>query len=52
MGYSLDMGQVKKFYYDGWGSIRDYSQQTAIVIHDAFQDIQGYWNGFMTKGVN
>ncbi|CAG8973961.1 hypothetical protein HYALB_00010081 [Hymenoscyphus albidus] len=42
-----DMGLVKKFYYDGWGTVRDYHPTTAVVIHDAFLDVQSYWNGFM-----
>ncbi|TAQ85160.1 hypothetical protein B7494_g6517 [Chlorociboria aeruginascens] len=44
-----DMGAVKKFYYDGWGTVRSNGQQ-AVVIHDAFLDITSYWNGFMTSG--
>jgi len=49
-----DMGQVKKFYYDGWGTVRDFNKDTAVVIHDAFLDPQSYWNGFMNfeSGVN
>lgn len=48
------MGQVKKFYYDGWGTVRDFNKDTAVVIHDAFLDPQSYWNGFMNfeSGVN
>ena len=49
---ALDMGKVKKFYYDGWGTIRDSNDNTGVVIHDAFQDVQSYWNGFMNTGVN
>jgi glucan 1,3-beta-glucosidase len=49
---ALDMGQVKKFYYDTWGTIRDSNPDTALVIHDAFQDPRDYWNGFMSSGVN
>ncbi|KAK6583422.1 hypothetical protein PZA11_004498 [Diplocarpon coronariae] len=49
-----DMSQVKQFYYDGWGTIRDSNPDTAVVIHDAFLDPQSYWNGFMNQasGVN
>lgn len=48
------MGAVKQFYYDGWGTMRDSSQNTVVTIHDAFEDIQSYWNGFMNQasGVN
>jgi len=45
-----DMGQIKKFYYDGWGTVRDYNKDVAVVIHDAFLDPQSYWNGFMNSG--
>ncbi|CAL3972909.1 unnamed protein product, partial [Diplocarpon coronariae] len=33
-----DMSQVKQFYYDGWGTIRDSNPDTVVVIHDAFLD--------------
>jgi glucan 1,3-beta-glucosidase len=44
------MNDVKKFYYDGWGNVRNSNGDTAVVIHDAFLDIQSYWNGFMGAG--
>lgn len=47
---ALDMGQVKKYYYDAWGTVRDSNNDTAVVIHDAFQDMDNYWNGFMNAG--
>jgi glucan 1,3-beta-glucosidase len=52
--WGLDMSQVKQFYYDGWGNVRTDNSYTAVVIHDAFLDIQSYWNGFMNyqSGVN
>jgi glucan 1,3-beta-glucosidase len=52
--WGLDMSQVKQFYYDGWGNVRTDNAYTAVVIHDAFLDIQSYWNGFMNyqSGVN
>ena len=51
---ALNMDQVKKYYYDGWGTVRDSNPDTVVVIHDAFQDPQSYWNGFMNtqSGVN
>ena len=54
LGSSLDLGEVKQFYYDGWGTVRDSNQDTVVVIHDAFQDPETYWNGFMNAqtGVN
>ncbi|KAI9047801.1 hypothetical protein LZ554_008510 [Drepanopeziza brunnea f. sp. 'monogermtubi'] len=52
--WANDMSQVKQFYYDGWGIVRDSNADTAVVIHDAFLDVQSYWNGFMNyqSGVN
>jgi glucan 1,3-beta-glucosidase len=52
--WGSDMGLLKKFYYDGWGNIRTANPYTAVVIHDAFLDVQSYWNGFMNyqSGVN
>ena len=54
LGPVLDMGSVKKFYYDGWGTVRDSNGDTVVVIHDAFEDIVNFWNGFMNvqSGVN
>ena len=51
---ALDMGAVKQYYYDGWGTVRNHNQDTVVVIHDAFQNIDSYWNGFMNgaSGVN
>jgi len=52
-GPSLDLGVLKKFNYDAWGTIRDYNADTSMVIHDAFEGLS-YWNGFMNSaaGVN
>ncbi|KAI9735756.1 MAG: exo-1,3-beta-glucanase [Claussenomyces sp. TS43310] len=54
LGGSLDLSALKKFYYDGWGDVRSDNADTAVVIHDAFQDYVSYWNGFMDgqSGVN
>ena len=43
------MGFVKQYYYDGWGTIRNHNADTAVVIHDAFENIDSYWNGFMNS---
>jgi glucan 1,3-beta-glucosidase len=48
-GPALDLSALKKFYYDGWGTIRDYSPDTAMIFHDAFEGLS-YWNGFMGPG--
>lgn len=47
---ALNMDDVKKYYYDGWGTIRASNNDTVVVIHDAFQDPDTYWNGFMNAG--
>lgn len=54
LGSSLDLSALKQFYYDGWGNVRNTNAYTAVTIHDAFEDIQSYWNGFMNvdSGVN
>ncbi len=54
LGPVLNLNDIKKFYYDGWGTIRDSNGDTAVTIHDAFQDVVDYWNGFMNvqSGVN
>ena len=45
--WGLNMDDVKSYYYNGWGDVRSDNAYTAVVIHDAFLDIQSYWNGFM-----
>jgi glucan 1,3-beta-glucosidase len=52
--WALDMDQVKQFYYNGWQDVRNDNEDTIVVIHDAFLDIDSYWNGFMNAatGVN
>jgi len=34
--WGIDLGVIKKFYYDGWGTVRDSNPETAVVMHDAF----------------
>lgn len=46
LGSDLDMNAVKKYYYDAWGNVRQANPDTAVVIHDAFQNVDS-WNGFM-----
>ena len=50
LGPDLDLDAVKKYYYDGWGTVRQSNPNTAVVIHDAFQSPNEYWNGFMNTG--
>ncbi|KAI4155659.1 MAG: hypothetical protein LQ340_000848 [Diploschistes diacapsis] len=54
LGSSLNMDSVKQYYYDGWGSVRQNNGDTVVTIHDAFESITTYWNGFMNtaSGVN
>ncbi|TVY14753.1 Glucan 1,3-beta-glucosidase [Lachnellula arida] len=48
--WGLDMDQLKEYYYNGWGNVRNTAGDTAVVIHDAFLNIDSYWNGFMNAG--
>ena len=34
---------LRSFYYDGWGNIRNANGDTAVVMSDAFLDVQEYW---------
>ncbi|KAG9241515.1 glucan 1,3-beta-glucosidase [Calycina marina] len=43
--WGLDVGMIKQYVYDGWGTVRDSSGTTAVVMHDAFLGVP-YWNGF------
>ncbi|MCJ1476332.1 exo-1,3-beta-glucanase [Lambiella insularis] len=54
LGPVLDLDELKQFYYDGWGNVRNSNAFTVVTIHDAFEDITSYWNGFMNTqaGVN
>lgn len=45
-GVAID--KIKQFYYDGWGTVRDSNGDTAVVMHDAFLDVQS-WNGFANQ---
>lgn len=50
MGPNINQGALKKFYYDGWGTVRNNNGDTIVTIHDAFFDVVSYWNGFMGSG--
>lgn len=47
MGPSLDLDTIKNFYYSGEGTVRSANSNTAVMIHDAFENIDSTWNGFM-----
>lgn len=49
-GFILNMDIVRQYWYDGFGTVRDYGS-LGVVIHDSFQPVLS-WNGFMTKGFN
>jgi glucan 1,3-beta-glucosidase len=43
------MNALKQFYYDGVVDVRGINPEIPIVIHDAYEDIVSYWNGFMNS---
>ncbi|KAF5014940.1 hypothetical protein F66182_13903, partial [Fusarium sp. NRRL 66182] len=42
----VNVWTLQQYYYDTWGRIREVNQDTALTMHDGFQDIS-FWNGFM-----
>lgn len=46
---AINLDVIKNFYYQGYDTIRA-TRDTVVVIHDAFQDFLGAWNGFMSPG--
>ncbi|ODV94514.1 hypothetical protein PACTADRAFT_51338 [Pachysolen tannophilus NRRL Y-2460] len=46
LGTSLNMDEIKSFYYDGYSKVRNVGDN-AVIIHDAFQS-EGYWNSDLT----
>ncbi|OKL59624.1 putative glucan 1,3-beta-glucosidase A [Talaromyces atroroseus] len=42
----VDLSNLQQYYYDTWGRLREVNQDTALTMHDGFQDITS-WNGFM-----
>ena len=47
LGAKLNLDKLRDFYNTGYSTVRKYSESTAVVIQDGFEDVQGYWNGFM-----
>ncbi|GAM38244.1 hypothetical protein TCE0_033f08817 [Talaromyces pinophilus] len=45
----VNVWTLQQYYYDTWGRLREVNQDTALTLHDGFQDI-GFWNGFMGPG--
>lgn len=48
LGGSLNLDELKTFYQSGYETVTGASGNYATCIHDAFQNIDTYWNGFMT----
>lgn len=42
----VNRDQLKQYYYDVWGEVRDSSKDTTVVLHDGFEPVDS-WNGFM-----
>ena len=47
-GGALNLTELRTFYQSGYETVTGASSNYATAIHDAFQDIDTYWNGFMT----
>ena len=48
LGGALDLNELKTFYQNGYGTVTGASGNYVTCIHDAFQNIDSFWNGFMT----
>lgn len=47
-GWAVNLDGVKSFYNSGYDTVRNsIGSNTLVTIHDAFQDFETYWNGFM-----
>ena len=47
-GWAVNLDGVKSFYNSGYDTVRNnIGANTLVTIHDAFQDFETYWNGFM-----
>lgn len=44
----VNIDGLKQYYYDAWGSAREASQDTTVVLHDGFTPPES-WNGFMSS---
>ncbi|GIC90984.1 glycoside hydrolase family 5 protein [Aspergillus udagawae] len=42
----INLDELKQYYYDVWGTVRDYNHDTTVVLHDGFLPVDS-WNGFM-----
>ena len=48
MGPALNLAEIRTFYQSGYETVTAASSNYVTVIHDAFEEFQAYWNGFMT----
>ncbi|KAJ9294209.1 CAZyme family GH5 [Paecilomyces variotii] len=42
----INQDSLKQYYYDGWGNVRVSNNDTTVVLHDGFLEVDS-WNGFM-----
>jgi len=47
-GWALSLDGIKNYYNSGYQTVRANAGDTAVCIHDAFQDFQS-WNGFLNQ---
>lgn len=47
LGPKLDLGLVRDFFQRGYNIVRPSNPDSLVVLHDAFEDFETYWNGFM-----
>ena len=45
LGSDLNLDEILSYYQSGYQTVQSASSSFATTIHDAFQDIQTYWNG-------
>lgn len=48
-GPVLDLGILRDFYQRGYNTVRQSNPDSLVVLHDAFEDFETYWNGFMNS---
>ena len=48
LGPDLNLDEILTYYQSGYQTVQSASSNFATTIHDAFEDIQAYWNGKFT----
>ncbi|KAI9806485.1 MAG: exo-1,3-beta-glucanase [Piccolia ochrophora] len=51
LGVKLDLDRLRQFTREGYGRVRDVSQDTTVAFSDAFEEVSTY-NGFLTPSDN